>query len=34
VTRPVDAEGFTVLSRHWLLFTWGMERVWIHEYRG
>jgi len=34
VTRPVGAEGFTVLSRHWLLFTWGLEPVWIHEYRG
>ncbi|MCP3137168.1 class I SAM-dependent methyltransferase [Pyxidicoccus xibeiensis] len=33
VTRPVEAEGFTVLSRHRLLFTWGMEHVWIHEYR-
>nr|WP_164019301.1 class I SAM-dependent methyltransferase [Pyxidicoccus trucidator] len=34
VTRPVDAEGFTVLSRHRVLFTWGLEQVWIHEYRG
>lgn len=34
VTRPVEAEGFTVRSRHWLLFTWGLEQVWIHEYRG
>ncbi|MFP2906199.1 class I SAM-dependent methyltransferase [Pyxidicoccus sp. 3LFB2] len=34
VTRPVDAEGFTVLSRHRLLFTWGLEQVWIQEYRG
>ena len=34
VTRPVEAEGFTILSRHRLLFTWGLERVWIHEYRG
>jgi hypothetical protein len=34
VTLPVEAEGFTVLSRHWLLFTWGLERVWVHEYRG
>lgn len=34
VTRPVEAEGFTVLSRHWLLFTWGLEQVWLHEYRG
>ncbi len=34
VTRPVEAEGFTVLSRHFLLFTWGLEHVWIHEHRG
>ncbi len=34
VTRPVEAEGFVVLSRHRLLFTWGLERVWVHEYRG
>ncbi|MFP2925803.1 class I SAM-dependent methyltransferase [Pyxidicoccus sp. 3LG] len=33
VTRPVEAEGFTVLSRHRMLFTWGLEHVWIHEYR-
>ncbi len=34
VTRPVEADGFTVLSRHRLLFTWGLEQVWLHEYRG
>ncbi|NMO16358.1 class I SAM-dependent methyltransferase [Pyxidicoccus fallax] len=34
VTRPVEAPGFTVLSRHWLLFTWGIEQVWVQEYRG
>ncbi|QSQ21543.1 class I SAM-dependent methyltransferase [Pyxidicoccus parkwayensis] len=34
VTRPVESKGFTVLSRHRLLFTWGLEDVWIHEYRG
>jgi hypothetical protein len=34
VTWPVEAPGFTVLSRHRLLFTWGLERVWVHEYRG
>ncbi|WP_163999183.1 class I SAM-dependent methyltransferase [Pyxidicoccus caerfyrddinensis] len=34
VTRPVEAQGFTVLSQHRLLFTWGLEHVWIHEYRG
>jgi Histone methylation protein DOT1 len=33
VTRPIEAEGFVRLSRHWALFTWGVERVWIHEYR-
>ncbi|GHH01004.1 class I SAM-dependent methyltransferase [Comamonas sp. JC664] len=31
VTRPVEAPGITVVSRHRLLFTWGMEHVWIHE---
>ncbi|WP_225937484.1 class I SAM-dependent methyltransferase [Myxococcus sp. RHSTA-1-4] len=34
VTRPVEAEGFTVLSRHRMLFTWGCEHVWVQEYRG
>jgi hypothetical protein len=34
VTRPVESQGFTVLSRHRLLFTWGFEHVWVHEYRG
>jgi hypothetical protein len=33
VTRPIEAEGFIRLSRHWRLFTWGVEAVWIHEYR-
>lgn len=33
VTRPVEAPGFTVLSRHRLLFTWGFEHVWVQEYR-
>jgi hypothetical protein len=33
VTRPIEAEGFVRLSRHWRLFTWGVEAVWIHEYR-
>ncbi len=33
VTRPIEAEGFLRLSRHWVLFTWGIEAVWIHEYR-
>ncbi|AGC49361.1 putative methyltransferase [Myxococcus stipitatus DSM 14675] len=31
VTRPVEGPGFTLLSRHSLLFTWGVEDVWIHE---
>ena len=31
VTRPVEAPGITVVSRHRLLFTWGLEHVWIHE---
>ncbi|WP_163868598.1 class I SAM-dependent methyltransferase [Myxococcus eversor] len=34
VTRPVEAPGFTVLSRHRALFTWGVESVWIHEVQG
>jgi hypothetical protein len=33
VTRPIEAEGFVHLSRHWRLFTWGVEVVWIQEYR-
>lgn len=33
VTRPVDAPGFTVVSQHRLLFTWGFESVWVQEYR-
>ncbi|MFL5349004.1 MAG: class I SAM-dependent methyltransferase [Hyalangium sp.] len=33
VTRPIEAEGFVRLSRHWGLFTWGLEAVWIQEYR-
>ena len=33
VTRPIEAEGFVPLSRHWRLFTWGVEVVWIQEYR-
>lgn len=31
VTRPVEGPGFILRSRHWLLFTWGLEHVWIHE---
>ncbi|GEN11279.1 hypothetical protein SAMN05443572_114127 [Myxococcus fulvus] len=31
VTRPIEAPGFTVRSRHRALFTWGLEPVWIHE---
>lgn len=34
VTRPVECQGFTVLSRHRVLFTWGLEDAWLHEYRG
>ncbi|HLM42662.1 MAG TPA: class I SAM-dependent methyltransferase [Myxococcaceae bacterium] len=33
VTRPIESEGFRRLSHHWMLFTWGFERVWIHEYQ-
>jgi hypothetical protein len=33
VTRPIEAKDFVPLSRHWRLFTWGIEVVWIHEYR-
>ncbi|MBN1209248.1 MAG: class I SAM-dependent methyltransferase [Myxococcaceae bacterium] len=33
VTRPIEAKGFVPLSKHWMLFTWGIEAVWIHEYR-
>jgi hypothetical protein len=33
VAHPIEAEGFTVCSRHRMLFTWGLERVWIHEHR-
>lgn len=33
VTRPIESPDFALLSRHWMLFTWGFERVWIHEYR-
>jgi hypothetical protein len=33
VTRPVEAQGFVPLSKHWRLFTWGIEVVWLHEYR-
>jgi SAM-dependent methyltransferase len=33
VTRPIQAEDFLLRSRHWMLFTWGFELVWIHEYQ-
>lgn len=33
VAHPIEAEGFVRCSRHRLLFTWGFEFVWIHEYR-
>ena len=33
VTRPIEAKGFVPLSFHWRLFTWGLEKVWIQEYR-
>ena len=33
VTRPIESPDFARLSRHRLLFTWGFEFVWIHEYR-
>ncbi|WP_235685264.1 class I SAM-dependent methyltransferase [Corallococcus silvisoli] len=33
VTRPILAEGFTRQVHHWMLFTWGFEKVWLQEYR-
>ncbi|RKH59762.1 class I SAM-dependent methyltransferase, partial [Corallococcus aberystwythensis] len=33
VTRPIQAEGFTGHGWHWMLFTWGLEKVWLQEYR-
>ena len=33
VMHPIEAEDFVRLSSHRVLFTWGLERVWIHEYR-
>ncbi|MGE6756740.1 class I SAM-dependent methyltransferase [Corallococcus interemptor] len=33
VTRPIQAEGFTGHACHWMLFTWGFEKVWLQEYR-
>ncbi|MDY7227977.1 class I SAM-dependent methyltransferase [Hyalangium rubrum] len=33
VTRPIEAEGFVRRSRHLMLFTWGIETVWVHEYQ-
>ena len=29
----IEAEDFVRLSSHRVLFTWGLERVWLHEYR-
>ncbi len=33
VAYPIEAADFPQLSRHRLLFTWGFEFVWVHEYR-
>jgi hypothetical protein len=33
VMHPIEAPGFVRLSGHTVLFTWGLERVWIHEVR-
>ena len=33
VLHPIEAEGFVRRSSHRMLFTWGLERVWIQEYR-
>jgi hypothetical protein len=33
VTRPIEAPDFVRRSRRWMLFTWGLESVWIHEYQ-
>jgi hypothetical protein len=33
VTRPVESPDFPAVSRHRVLFTWGFEPVWVHEYR-
>ncbi|WP_225409565.1 class I SAM-dependent methyltransferase [Stigmatella hybrida] len=33
VTRPIEAPDFVRHSRRWMLFTWGIESVWIHEYQ-
>ncbi|WP_375756415.1 class I SAM-dependent methyltransferase [Corallococcus exercitus] len=33
VTRPIQAEGFTCHTSHWMLFTWGFEKVWLQEFR-
>jgi|SRR6218665_1657775 len=33
VMHPIEADGFVRLSGHRVLFTWGVERVWIHEHR-
>jgi SAM-dependent methyltransferase len=33
VTRPIESPDFVRRSRRWMLFTWGIEAVWIHEYQ-
>ncbi len=33
VLHPIEDGDFVRLSGHTVLFTWGLERVWIHEYR-
>ena len=31
VTRPIEAGGFRLRSRHFGMFTWGFEQLFIHE---
>lgn len=33
VLHPIEAEDFVRRPMRRVLFTWGLERVWIHEYR-
>jgi hypothetical protein len=33
VSRPIEGAGFVTLAQYRMLFTWGFEAVWLHEYR-
>jgi SAM-dependent methyltransferase len=33
VTRPIEGPDFVLLVRYRRLFTWGIEAVWLQEYR-